>query len=53
MIAICYYRGTLGRFSSNSMVSKIINEIEGVDVVIAPIADNKMFYVMAQFTEEK
>ena len=51
MIAICYYRGTLGRFSSNSMVSKIINEIEGVDVVIAPIADNKMFYVMAQFTE--
>lgn len=51
MLAICYYRGTLGEFSSNSQVSQIIADIEAADVVIAPIADNKMFYVMAQFTE--
>lgn len=51
MLAICYYRGTLGEFQSNSMVSKIVADIEEADVVIAPIADNKMFYVMAQFTE--
>lgn len=51
MLAICYYRGTLGEFSSNSRVCKIVAEIEAADVVIAPIADNKMFYVMAQFTE--
>ncbi len=51
MIAICYYRGTLGKFSTNSKVDEIIKEVENVDVVIAPIADNKMFYVMAQFTE--
>lgn len=51
MFAICYYRGTLREFASNQMVGKIIAEIEEADVIIAPIADNKMFYVMAQFTE--
>ncbi len=28
-----------------------LKKIEDVDVVIAPIADNKMFYVMSQFAE--
>lgn len=28
-----------------------MSEIENADVVIAPIADNKMFYIIAQFTE--
>lgn len=51
MLAICFYRGTLGEFCSNSMVSQIVTDIETADVVIAPIADNKMFYVMAQFVE--
>lgn len=51
MLAICYYRGTLREFHSNSMVGQIVADIEDTDVVIAPIADNKMFYVMAQFTE--
>lgn len=51
MLAICYYRGTLGEFRSNSKISQIVEDIEAADVVIAPIADNKMFYVMAQFTE--
>ena len=51
MLAICYYRGTLGEFSLNSMIAQIVADIEAADIVIAPIADNKMFYVMAQFTE--
>ena len=51
MIAICYYRGTLREYASSQMVSKIVAEIEAADVIIAPIADNKMFYVMAQFTD--
>lgn len=51
MIAICYYRGKLGDFSSNPMINKIVTSVEDADVVIAPIADNKMFYVMAQFID--
>ena len=51
MIAICYYRGTLGDYSQNKSVRKIISEVESADLIIAPIADNKVFYVMAQFTD--
>lgn len=51
MLAICHYRKTLGEYSQNEMVEKIIAEVESADVIIAPIADNKMFYIMAQFTE--
>ena len=51
MIAICYYRGTLGEYASSKMVDDIVSEVDTSDVVIAPIADNKMFYIMAQFTE--
>lgn len=51
MLAICYYRGTLGKYSQNEKIRKIISGIESSDVIIAPIADNKMFYIMAQFTD--
>ena len=51
MLAICYFRGTLGNYATNTMVKKVVNEVQNADVVIAPIADNKMFYIMAQFTE--
>jgi hypothetical protein len=33
------------------MVQKVVKKIEDADVIIAPIADNKMFYVMSQFAE--
>lgn len=51
MIAICYYRGTLREYSQSEQVKKVVSEIEAADVVIAPIADNKMFYIMALFTD--
>ena len=51
MLAICYYRGTIEEYKSKDIISKIISEVENADVIIAPIADNKMFYIMAQFTD--
>lgn len=51
MLIICYYRGTLGDYSKNKAISKTVSEAEEADVIIAPIADNKMFYIMAQFAE--
>ena len=51
MLAICYYRGTLKEYTSNKRIDEIVAEVEASDVVVAPIADNKMFYVMAQFTD--
>lgn len=51
MLAICYYRGTLGEYADRALVQRVISEIEDADVIVAPIADNKMFYIMEQFTE--
>lgn len=51
MLAICYFRGTLGKFADSLLVKKIIEKVNEADLVIAPIADNRMFYVMTLFTE--
>lgn len=51
MLAICYFRGTIKPYESSRMIKDIIDEVMSADVVIAPIADNKMFYVMAQFAD--
>ncbi len=51
MLAICHYRGTIKAFENDEKVKNIIADVESADVIIAPIADNKMFYIMAQFTD--
>lgn len=51
MLAICYYRDTLGAFSNSRIVKDIIEKITEADVIIAPIADNRMFYIMTLFAE--
>ena len=51
MLAICYFRGTLGEYSNSDRIQRIANKVNEADVVIAPIADNKMFHIMAQFVE--
>ncbi len=51
MLSICYFRGYLKGYENTPLVKKIVKEVEGVDLIIAPIADNKMFYIMKQFSE--
>lgn len=51
MLAICYFRGRLKAYAKNQIIADILSETEHADVIVAPIADNKMFYVMTQFTD--
>lgn len=51
MLAICYYRGTLSDYCDALIVKEIIKKVEEADVVIAPIADNRMFYIMTLFAQ--
>lgn len=51
MIAICFFRGTIKEYAESDKVQRIVKSINDADVVIAPIADNKMFYIMSQFAE--
>ena len=49
MLAICYFRGSIKDYDNHETIIQIINKIKDADVVIAPIADNRMFYIMTQF----
>ena len=51
MLAICYFRGTIKQYEKAEIIQKILKSIEDADVIIAPIANNKMFYIMSQFAE--
>ena len=49
MLSVCYYRGMLKGYESNDKLMAIIQKHLDDDVIIAPIADNRMFRVMQQF----
>jgi len=51
MLAICYFRGSINKYAQSKKVQEIVKRIEEADVIVAPIADNKMFYIMSQFAE--
>ena len=51
MLAICYFRGSLENYKNHKIIKEILNKISNADVIVAPIADNKMFYIMSQFSE--
>ena len=51
LLAVSFYRQTLGEYADSERVRKIIDKIEKADYVIAPIADNKMFETIDLFTK--
>lgn len=51
MLAIAYYRGTLGDLARRSRVEEVVDAVENSDYVIAPIADNRMFRIIDAFTD--
>ena len=53
MIIVCYFRKMLTKYNNHPIITNLINKIKDADVIIAPIADNKMFNIMRQFGEEE
>jgi hypothetical protein len=49
MLAICYFRGYLDKYLNSPKIAEISDKIQHADLIIAPIADNRMFYVMSLF----
>ncbi len=49
MLLVSYYRGYLKKYEGSEYIQRIVNEIEQMDVVVAPIADNDMYETMARF----
>lgn len=51
MIAIAYHRGWLVNYKNSPLVEKIVGKLPSYDIIIAPIADNRMFDIIAEFVE--
>ena len=51
MIAIAYFRGWIKDCEDCHLVKNILEKIRDCDVLIAPIADNRMFDIIADFIE--
>lgn len=49
MLTIAYYRKKIDEYASHPIIQRLIWQMNGVDYVIAPIADNRMFQIIDDF----
>ena len=49
MLLICYFRGYLEEYKNSPLIKKLLNKIKDKDLIIAPIADNKMYQILGSF----
>ena len=51
MLTIAYYRGRLEAYKDTPIVKEIAQARDGIDYIIAPIADNRMFEIIDSFID--
>ena len=51
MLLIAYFRERLGAYAGSGVIRELVKQIEGVDYIVAPIADNRMFEIIDQFID--
>lgn len=51
MLMIAYYRKRLDIYTDHPLIQKLIAQLEGIDYIIAPIADNRMFEIIDSFID--
>ncbi len=51
MLMIAYFRGKLAQHAQNPVILNILSKLEGVDYIVAPIADNRMFQIIDSFID--
>lgn len=51
MLTIAYFRGRLKAYDNHPTIKRLINKLNGIDYLIAPIADNRMFRIIDSFIE--
>lgn len=49
MLAIAYYRNQLKEYESHPIIQNVLKNVEGYDLVKAPIADNRMFQILDEY----
>lgn len=51
MLTIAYYRGKLEEYCDTEIVKQLAKTTEGIDYIVAPIADNRMFEIIDSFID--
>lgn len=51
MLMIAYYRNRLGDFADSAIIKELVKQNTGVDYIVAPIADNRMFEIIDSFID--
>ena len=51
MLMIALFRGKLTAYERHPMIQRIRERLNGIDYVVAPIADNRMFQIIDSFIE--
>lgn len=51
MLMIAYYRNRLGDFANAGIIRELADQNTGVDYIVAPIADNRMFEIIDSFID--
>ncbi len=51
MLMIAYFRERLGEYADSEVIRTLIKDVKGVDYIVAPIADNRMFEIIDQFID--
>ncbi len=51
MLTIAYFRGRLKAYENHHIIRTLIARLQGIDYIVAPIADNKMFQIIDSFIE--
>ena len=51
MLLIAYFRERLGAYADSDVIRELVRTVEGVDYIVAPIADNRMFEIIDQFID--
>ncbi len=53
MLLIAYFRGKLEEYKDSKKIKKLLEGLNDVDVIIAPIADNTMYTILDDFIQGK
>lgn len=51
LLTIAYFRGKLKNYEHSKVITSLIEKLKGIDYIIAPIADNKMFQIIDSFID--
>ena len=51
MLMIAYFRGRLGEYENSGIIKALVEELQGIDYIVAPIADNRMFEIIDDFID--